>query len=288
MSDQPTKTWLVLDMSYLAYRALYSLGDLTYEGAKTGVTYGILRDIVFLQHQFRTSRTVFCFDHGPSKRLGLLPTYKVKRHSMAQEKSEEELAAVAEMRNQLRMLKHGGLERIGFRNVLFQYGYEADDLIAQTVSRFTIGDDQAVIVGADKDFYQLLRPEVSIWSPVKKEELTCQWFEEKYRIHPRSWVTVKAMAGCDSDNVDGIDGIGEVNAVKHMRGLVKSGSAVEAKIIAGADITRKNIPLVMLPFEGVKRVILCPDRVTREKWVAFADSIGAAGLRTRTPYGGRS
>ncbi|MBU1079257.1 MAG: hypothetical protein KKB59_02090, partial [Spirochaetes bacterium] len=69
MTDRP---WLLLDVSALAYRALFSIGgDLSHRGVKTGVVFGVFRAVLELMELHDTHRTVWCFDRGCGKRLEL-------------------------------------------------------------------------------------------------------------------------------------------------------------------------------------------------------------------------
>jgi hypothetical protein len=52
------KVWLVVDVSYLAYRGFHSLGLLQYAGNRTGVVFSVLRDIRILMDEFTTQNLV--------------------------------------------------------------------------------------------------------------------------------------------------------------------------------------------------------------------------------------
>jgi DNA polymerase-1 len=259
------KTWLLLDCNYLAWRAFHSTGALRNEGGPTGVLYGFLRNLYVLQSELLSNRFVFCFDYGKSKREGLYPDYKISRKKRYESMSEEELEPIEAMRNQLELLRTTYLDAIGYRNVLFQKGYEADDIIAKICLNLPKGD-KAVIVSADQDMYQLLwREQRTIWDPFQKKMTTHATFSSTWKISPKNWAEVKAIAGCKSDDIKGIRGIGEKKAAAYLQG--ESTKKDYDKIVADFPTVRSNLELTTLPFPGTKKVTLQEDEVTKDSWV---------------------
>jgi 5'-3' exonuclease len=153
------------------------------------------------------------------------------------------------------------LPGMGFKNVFDQNGYEADDLIAWIVNRFP---ENYVIVSSDEDLWQLLRKErgleISQWN--YKELMTEEKFTKKYGLHPRQWAEVKAIAGCSSDNVEGIRGVGEPTAVKFLNKVLKDGKAKKA-IEQGQAVIDRNWNLVTLPFSGEK--MICVEDIVEDE-----------------------
>lgn len=277
LKHQP-KRYLLLDGNNLAWRAFYAHGDLTHRDVPTAVVYGFFRDIVYLCQEHNTSDIVFCFDHGKGLRETDYPGYKGKRR--AEELDEEKSITIAEVRSQVKKLKLRYLTDAGFRNVFYQQGYEADDVIASVVKRSLHSQDEAIIVSSDKDLYQLLSPRVRIWPPSAKQFVTVESFTNKYGISVEQWVEVKAMAGCVSDDVKGIPGIGEITAAKFLQGLVKQRSKTYDKIISGLPIRDRNLPIVKLPYPGTVTFEIRPDEVTIPKWQAVALRLGIRSIRT--------
>ncbi len=267
------KTWLIIDSNYLCYRAFYSMGDLSHEGVKTSVVFGFLREVVQLMERFETDYVVFCFDHGKSLRCVSHPDYKSKRKPKDPEKRE----VIREVRKQINTLRKTYLPEIGFKNVFSQRGYEADDIIGSLTENLA-KHREAIIVSSDEDFYQLLGPRVLIYNPGKKRPMTVKSFREEFGINPDRWVDVKAMAGCSTDDIDGIEGIGEKTAAKFLRGDLDSKSKAHEKIVKGNSIWRRNVDLVRLPWPGVRPFKLKRDRISKEGWSAVMSSLGINSL----------
>jgi 5'-3' exonuclease len=95
---------------------------------------------------------------------------------------------------------------------------------------------------------------------------------------------VKALAGCSTDGVPGIKGIGETTAVKWFRSQLKPESVAYRKInTEGIDIHNRNIQLVRLPFAGTEAFKLREDETSFERWKTLADKLGMRSIRELAP-----
>ena len=97
---------------------------------------------------------------------------------------------------------------------------EADDLIAAKVGELS-GDSELVIVSADKDLGQLVKPGVSQLLPPPTANPRIGWrlldekgVEEKFGIPPRLLLDYLSIIGDQSDNITGLNGVGPKTAVK--------------------------------------------------------------------------
>ncbi len=245
--------WLILDVSNLAWRAHHAVGRLSHAAKNTEVLFGVLRDVLVLQKVHVTNRVAFCFDRGPSLRRKLLPAYKSNREPRPERK---------DVRAQISRLRREILPLIGFRNVFSQPGYEADDLVASAVAAVP-RPGRSIVVSGDKDLLQLLSDRVCVWNVQKKATFTKADLREAFGVSPKEWVAVKAIAGCSTDCVPGVDGVGEKTAARWLRGELNPETATAAAIYRwhenGLTAARK---LVKLPFPGLRPVRLRDDEVT--------------------------
>lgn len=278
-----SKVWLVLDVSYLCWRAYHTTGKLSHDGGPTGVLYGFFRGLKLLAEQFASHQFVFCFDQGKGKRQDIYPGYKEKRR--IENLTEEQVAAKMQMRRQIQLLQANYLFRCGFENVFFQDGYEADDVIA-SVCNCTDKKDEVVIVSADKDLYQLLSPRVCMWDPYKKVAMTDGHFEEETGLTPNYWPGIKALAGCPTDNIPGCIGVGEKTAIKFFRNPKELSTKLLDKCVefGHSEDYARNCILVELPLEG------CHDFVPKEQdpislggWNRVMKSLGMKSLLNQVP-----
>lgn len=271
--------WLILDTNFLCWRAFHSTGHLSHNEVRTGVVYGVLRDVLDLSQRFESGSVVFCFDSRYSRRETLLPTYKGSRKAKRTEENEELQLARFEMINQITALRKQHLPNIGFQNVFMQKGYEADDLVAVSCKAVEAAGDTAIVVSSDHDLFQLLSPQIKIWNPSKQQLWTTQNFKKKFGVDPSEWPIVKAIAGCKTDDVPGVPGVGEITAIKFLTKQLPKTSAKYQAIKANKEICQRNLPLVDLPFEGCHPVQLSIDRCKRENWMKVLEDLGIRSLR---------
>ncbi|MBM3302852.1 MAG: hypothetical protein FJY85_23255 [Deltaproteobacteria bacterium] len=282
-------TWLILDTDYLCHRARWSMKDLSWKGAATGVVYGVLQSVLQLQERFQTDKVAFCFDSHVSKRREIYPDYKANRKNR-QPMTEEEEAFEKEYRRQVVKLRKEYLPEIGFRNVFWQSGYESDDLMAvAALEAESFPTWSGVIVTADHDLYQCIRGNVSVYNPQKRENMTLQRFYQTYHIEPKHWATIKSIAGCSSDNIPGAKGIGEKTALKFIQDQLKKDSKAYQTIRRYCLSPEEKIAvrLVTLPLEGTGTVRLKSDKIKPEGWDSVCRKLGFKSLRHRLPRIGK-
>jgi len=237
---------LVVDSNYLCHQALYTLGELQYEGVATGVLFGFLSRLLHLGLKFKSNDLILCWDSKHSIRKKIYAQYKAKRH---QGETEEEKQKRMEAYQIFTLIRREILPEMGFQNNFIQKGYEADDLIAKIV-RGKIG--LFVIVSADQDLYQCLQANTRIYQPSKHRIVTRKVFKEEFGIPSSEWERVKELAGCDSDNVPGIQGVGVKTAIKFLTGQLKETSKVYDRITKGKKTISLNHRLCSLPLKEVK------------------------------------
>lgn len=271
------KTWLILDCNYLCHRAKHTMGNLSYGGSATGVIYGFLKDVLYFRSFFQTNHIVFCWDHGKDIRKQDSLTYKSNR---IKEYTKEEQEFEKDFRIQLSKLKKEYLSEIGFSNNFYQKGYEADDIIASVCKNSISKEDDAIIISADHDLYQLLSKQVSIYHPQKQEIYTKKKFKKAFGIKPRQWAKVKAIAGCSSDNISGIKGIGEKTAAKYIAGTLKNTTKTYNIIKENIDsILKTNLILTKIPYPDTRIFDLKEDNLSRKSWSRITKNLGIKSLK---------
>jgi 5'-3' exonuclease len=90
---------------------------------------------------------------------------------------------------------------------------------------------------------------------------------------------VKSIAGCDTDDVKGVKGIGEKTAAKFLLGKLTKGKKLDA-INANLDLFKINSPLVKLPFPGTPSHELQNDECTEAKRREVYASLGIQDSHT--------
>lgn len=267
---------MIVDCHYVCYRALHSMGELSFNEKKVAVIFGFLKAILKLSRDFKTRDFIFCWDSRQSYRELIYPQYKNNRRK---DLTDEERSDLNIARSQFEELRTNVLPYMGFENIFHQTGYEADDLIAWVAARFP---DETTIVSADNDLFQLLLSHrfcpVQMWNfrVMNTEE---SFSKEWYGIRPIDWVKVKAIAGCSSDNIAGVSGVGEPSAAKYVAGILKGKRKDD---IDNADeLIKFNYRLVGLPYLGIKQINIPEikkDSISAEKFKMVFGQYGFKSL----------
>lgn len=258
------KVWVACDCDYLCWRAFYTTGDLD-----NGVCFGFLKEIQYISGVFDPSTLIFCFDKGSPLRRIDYPQYKTNRHTDPEIRKE--------VKHQIRLLRKVYLPELGFSNIFCQKGYEGDDCLAAVALQGNF--DRLTLVSGDQDLYQLLNKRVSVHHPNHRHTVTEESFSQEYGVTPLQWIDVKSMAGCSSDNIDGIKGVGEKTACKFLNGTLKSSSVSFERIVKGNQLWKKNRHIVRLPYPGMDSFKVNENELlSYKKWDKLMKRIGMPSL----------
>jgi 5'-3' exonuclease len=165
---------------------------------------------------------------------------------------------------------------MGFSNVFKYEGFEADDIIAQTVD-FSDVKDMCIMITRDSDMYQLLAPNVMLYDHVKNKFYTDDDFKNDFLgIDPSQWVVVKAIAGCATDNVKGLAGIGEKTVVKMLAGQLGAHTQAYKAIMSNTEFAQSNVKLVRLPHSQMEIVppIRLDDKLNMRAFAEICNMFG--------------
>lgn len=244
-----SRDWVVFDVNSVVWRAYHG-------GARrdpAAAVAAFLLRVPETGQRLGGSDFAFAFDHGPYRRAKLHPGYKLTRED------PDEAVARDEVRAEVRRLREKTLPQLGFGNVWSALGFEADDVIASCRDNLPPGD-RMVIVSDDRDFYQLLSSRCAVYHPRAGRFYTANDFRREFGIKPVMWAEVKSLAGCATDDVPGMRGVGEKTAVKffreEFRGTPKHDAIVAYNRTPGYALANR---LVRLPFAGCPAFAPDPD-----------------------------
>lgn len=193
------KTILIDGMNY-AFKAFYAMPHLTsLRNIRTEVVFGFLKNMQYIYEQYRPKNLIICWDSRNNKRKQMCKTYKAKR--------QEYTTEILELYKQVGELKTW-LNKIGIINIE-KDGYESDDLMAILAQNSKL--HRMLICTGDNDLHQCISDNVHVYD--KKKIYTLDDIEKRYGFRKSHLIIIeKALAGCASDNVGGISGIGEKKA----------------------------------------------------------------------------
>jgi DNA polymerase-1 len=223
------------------------MGHLSTEEQATGVIFGFLKTMLSLSKRLNSNKFCICWDSRKSLRKNIYPDYKANRKK--DNVTPEEENNRQNLFDQISELRRTILPALGFNNNFIKTGYEADDLIAYIVLNNFY--EEFTIVSTDQDLYQVLNDNVRIYNIITKSYFTKQDFEGKFQLHPTHFREMKAISGCTSDWIKGINGVGEATAAKYIRNDKVSSTLIE-RIHQGGEIVERNRKLTYLPFHGDK------------------------------------
>jgi DNA polymerase-1 len=194
-----------MDASAFIHRAFHAMGNLTGpQGQPTGAIFGFANSLLRLLKDKKPPYLAVIFDsktHG--RRHALYPQYKANRPPM-------DPALIAQQEPIRELTRNLGLYSLEME------GFEADDVIATLCQRMTNQGQAVVIVSGDKDFYQLLSDQVSMYdpNPKKKSALTAAEFRAEFGLEPTAFLEMQGLMGDSSDNIPGAPKVGIVTAKK--------------------------------------------------------------------------
>ncbi|HWH03296.1 MAG TPA: DNA polymerase I [Gemmatimonadales bacterium] len=274
MPPRSTDALFLIDGYALIYRAFFAMIArplTTRHGENTSAAWGVTNFLLRLRERHQPGYLGWINDRGVSFRERLYPEYKATRQKLTAELQQDFDRSVERIAQLLE----------AFRVPLVTVeGFEADDVIGTLAAKATDRGVLSVIVSGDKDFYQLIGPQVSLLNPGRSgpagvEE---QWVDEsnaseRLGVPPRQVIDYLALVGDSSDNVPGVKGIGEKTAVE----LLSKYPDLETILSHAAEIPGKRAREALLAHTEEAR--LSRDLVTIRKDVPVTLDLDALRVK---------
>ena len=194
---------LIVDAHAYAYRAFFAIRRLSSpDGTPTNAIFGFVKMLAKMQDSIQPTHLLAVWDGGLSpERVAALPEYKTQRPPMPD--------ALARQVDDL-MIYLAAARVASF----CQDGVEADDMIATVARQASEAGLEVVIASSDKDFMQLVSPQVGLLNPNDKSEVI--WKEQQVRdktgVAPEQIVDWLSLIGDSVDNIAGVPGVGPKTA----------------------------------------------------------------------------
>ena len=210
MSDIEKPTLLVIDGHSLAFRAFYALPVDSFqnrEGQHTNAIHGFIAMLLTLLQKEKPSHLAVAFDISRySFRTREYPQYKGTRDETP-----------PEFIGQIPLLEEA-LAAMGIQT-LSKEDFEADDILATLAARGAADGFRVLVVSGDRDAIQLVNDDVTLLYPNARGVSELKRYDrdavfERYGVEPAQYPDVAALVGETSDNLIGIDKVGEKTAVK--------------------------------------------------------------------------
>ena len=198
----------LLDAYALIYRSYYAFiksPRINSKGLNTSAVMGFCNTLNEVLTKEKPTHIGVAFDHGKTFRHDAFPEYKAQR-----EETPEDIKLSVPIIKQI-------LEAMRIP-ILQVDGFEADDIIGTVATRFGTDGIDTFMLTPDKDYGQLIGPNVFMYRPRHGggyELLGEKEVGEKYGIPtPAQVIDLLALMGDSADNFPGCPGVGEKTAAK--------------------------------------------------------------------------
>ena len=198
----------LIDAYALIYRSYYAFiksPRINSKGLNTSAVMGFCNTLNEVLTKEKPTHIGVAFDHGKTFRHDAFPEYKAQR-----EETPEDIKLSVPLIKQV-------LEAMRIP-ILQVDGFEADDIIGTIATRFGADGIDTFMLTPDKDYGQLIGPNVFMYRPRHGggyEILGEKEVGEKYGIPtPAQVIDLLALMGDSADNFPGCPGVGEKTAAK--------------------------------------------------------------------------
>jgi 5'-3' exonuclease len=210
---------LIIDGMNTFLRSFAVVNRVNLAGNDVGGLIGFLKSLGHAIKLLSPTRVVIVFDGegGSGNRKYLYNQYKGNRdtgrimnYKSFQTKDAEEDSKYNQITRLIDYLQLLPVTLLSFDKL------EADDVMGYLAGRIykEYDDSQVYLMSSDNDFMQLVNDRVKVYSPTKKKIYGVENVVEDFGIHPDNFLLYKALVGDTSDNIPGVNGLGEKNVVK--------------------------------------------------------------------------
>ena len=198
----------LIDAYALIYRSYYAFiksPRINSKGLNTSAVMGFCNTLNEVLTKEKPTHIGVAFDHGKTFRHDAFPEYKAQR-----EETPEDIKLSVPLIKQVLEAMHIPILQVD--------GFEADDIIGTIATRFGADGIDTFMLTPDKDYGQLIGPNVFMYRPRHGggyEILGEKEVGEKYGIPtPAQVIDLLALMGDSADNFPGCLGVGEKTAAK--------------------------------------------------------------------------
>ncbi|WP_010202588.1 DNA polymerase I [Salinibacterium sp. PAMC 21357] len=201
---------MIIDGHSLAFRAFYALPVDSFQnrdGQHTNAIHGFLSMLISLLGNEKPTHLAVAFDISRySFRTREYPEYKGTRGETP-----------VEFVGQIPLLEEA-LKAMGIQT-LSKEDYEADDILATLAHEGSSNGFRVLVVSGDRDAIQMVNDDVTLLYPNARGVSELKRYDrdavfERYGVEPHRYPDVAALVGETSDNLIGVDKVGEKTAVK--------------------------------------------------------------------------
>ncbi|UCH10799.1 MAG: DNA polymerase I [Fidelibacterota bacterium] len=222
----------ILDGTALLYRAHFAMINnplMTSSGQVTSGIFGFISALVRLLQEESPDHLAIVFDdRAKTFRHQIYTDYKATR-----EKMPDELVSQIEPLDEVLEALNVPIFRIP--------GYEADDVMGTLATQAEAKGWHTYLVTGDKDMMQLVSERTFVYSPGRARNPATVYDSEKVKerwgVPPEKMIDLLGLMGDSSDNVPGVQGVGEKTALK----LILEYGSLEEAIGHADEVANKRV-----------------------------------------------
>lgn len=201
---------IIIDGKNLLWRNADAFSELTAyvdgEDISTGGMYGFVAGLIRIHARYR-GRVIVAWEGKNNFRFDLYPQYKNR-----DKRTKDQTELAEEVRDNEGRL----VEFLSFAGVRQFYGVgcEADDVMGTIATTAKKKGLNSIIYTGDSDLRQLVDSNVLVASPGRGKDVLydSKAVKEKHGVVPKRLPILKALSGDASDNIPGLQGVGEKTA----------------------------------------------------------------------------
>lgn len=206
-----TKRLFLIDAYALIFRGYYAFiknPRINSKGEDTSAIMGFMNSLLDVIKRERPDHLAVCFDKGGSAdRVEMFEAYKANR-----DETPEGIKTAVPYIYQILKAMH--------IPIVMKEGFEADDIIGTLSRQAEKQGYTTYMVTPDKDFAQLVTPNIFMYRPVfggGYETWGIPEVQKKFEVtEPMQVIDFLGMMGDSSDNIPGLPGVGEKTAKKFL------------------------------------------------------------------------
>ncbi|MEA3316241.1 MAG: DNA polymerase I, partial [Campylobacterota bacterium] len=201
--EENKKTLTIIDTFGFLFRSFYALPQTLKapDGFPTNMLTGFMNFISSLGKDFKTDYIIFALDSkGDTFRHEIYKEYKSHRKEVPDDLKAQLPIAI------------NFISDMGFSTASY-IGLEADDIIASLATDGVKNGLNIRIVSHDKDLYQLMDENISMFDPIKRKKITTEDCFDKYGVYPSQFISYQSLLGDSADNIPGVKGVGAKTAM---------------------------------------------------------------------------
>jgi len=199
----PKPTLYLIDGSSYIFRAYFAIRHLsTSSGFPTNAIYGFTSMLFKFIKDYNPQYVAIVFDSKTRTfRSDIYPLYKANRDAPPDD-------LIPQFDKIFEVVEAFSIP------IVQKDGFEADDLIGTIAKENGNKKIEIVIVTGDKDFYQLVSPNIRLLDTMKNKVTDIEEVKKRFGVGPEGVIDIFALAGDQVDNIPGVKGIGEKTASK--------------------------------------------------------------------------